>query len=494
MKRPAVLAALALAALSAVACFVVQHNGWTLYYGDAEAHLEVARRMIDSRTPGYGQLGAVWLPLPHLLTLLLVANNTLWRTGLAGVIPAALFFIAGSTFLFAAARRAFRSTAAGIAAAGVFALNPNILYLQATPMTESVFFGSLLALLYFTIVFRDAPSLGAAIGAGIATFAATLTRYEGWFLIPFVTVYFLMKTPQRRLKFAIVYGAIASLGPLLWLAHNTWWYADPFDFYRGPYSAMAIQKGRTYPGYHDWRTAIEYIFAAGRLCAGWMTLALGSAGIVIAFAKRVFWPLFLLSLGPIFYVWSMTSSATPIFVPILPPHGYYNTRYGLCFLPLLAFASGALVFVAARKTRAAAVAVLALAVLYWAAKPTPDRWITWKESEVNSVARRAWTGAAAQCLDRHYRGGGIFTMLGDLAGIYREAGIPLRQALTDGNEPQWMNAAARPDVFLHEEWAVAQAGDPVSRAMAKVRAHYARLETIDAPGAPALEIYRRESQ
>ena len=59
-------------------------HGFTLYYGDATAHLNVARRVIDSRTPGYDQIGTVWLPLPHLLMLPFVGNEWLWRTGLAG--------------------------------------------------------------------------------------------------------------------------------------------------------------------------------------------------------------------------------------------------------------------------------------------------------------------------------------------------------------------------------------------------------------------------
>ena len=85
-----VLAALALALLSAAAGRFVQERGYTLYYGDAEAHLNHARRLIDSRTPGLDQLGTVWLPLPHLLALPLVSDDRLWHSGLAGAIPSAV--------------------------------------------------------------------------------------------------------------------------------------------------------------------------------------------------------------------------------------------------------------------------------------------------------------------------------------------------------------------------------------------------------------------
>ena len=46
-----------LSLLSAAAVWFVYAHGWTLYYGDAEAHLMIARRIVDSLTPGYEQLG-----------------------------------------------------------------------------------------------------------------------------------------------------------------------------------------------------------------------------------------------------------------------------------------------------------------------------------------------------------------------------------------------------------------------------------------------------
>ena len=41
----------------------------------------VARRILDSLTPGWEQIGAVWLPLPHLLNMLPIQIDHLYRTG-----------------------------------------------------------------------------------------------------------------------------------------------------------------------------------------------------------------------------------------------------------------------------------------------------------------------------------------------------------------------------------------------------------------------------
>ena len=139
----AIAVVLLLGALSAVAVVWCARQGHTLY--DGEAHLNIARRVLDSRTPGPEQFGTVWLPLPHLLMIPSVMRDDWWHSGLAGAIPSAACFVLAGAFLFAAARRIYASSAAGWAVALLFALNPNMLYLQSTPMTEAVFAASLAA-------------------------------------------------------------------------------------------------------------------------------------------------------------------------------------------------------------------------------------------------------------------------------------------------------------------------------------------------------------
>ncbi len=223
--------------------FVYSH-GWTLYWGDAEAHLNIARRVVDSQTPGYEQIGTVWLPLLHFLMLPLVRVDRLWTSGLAGAIPPAACFVIAGMFLFAAARRIFDSGQAAIAAVALFALNPNMLYLQAIPMMEAVFAAAFAALLYFTVRFRETQGWGSVVGAGIAACAGTLARYDGWFLLPFAAAYFLFAAKRSRIATALLFCLLAGAGPVYWLIHNLWYYGDPLEFYRGQYSAHAIQ-GRT---------------------------------------------------------------------------------------------------------------------------------------------------------------------------------------------------------------------------------------------------------
>jgi hypothetical protein len=488
------LLALLLAAISVTALLWCSSRGYTLYYGDAEAHLNIARRILDSRTPGPEQLGTVWLPLSHLLMLPFVARDGWWRNGVAGAIPSAASFVIAGAFLFAAARRLYLSTAAGVAAALLFALNPNMLYLQSIPMTEALFAAALAALLWATIWFRSTQSMWAVLVAAVASNAASLTRYEGWFLIPFVALYFLITA--RRKSDALVFAAVAALGPLAWMAHNQYYYSNALEFYSGEGSAKSIYAGELaaggarYPGDHNWRLAIEYYFAAITLTQGWILAILGGLGAITALAKRIWWPLLLLALPPAFYVWSMHSSGTPLFVPTLWPFSWYNTRYALAALPLSAFAAAGLVLLLPKNLRAAGAGVLIVAA---ALAGTP---VCWKESAVNSVARRAWTKQAAAYLASNYQpGDGIIYSFGDLTGVLREAGIPLREGLHQGNRPSWDAAVLRPDLFFREHWALAIAGDKIAEAVARTGErgpHYELMKRIKVEGAPAVEIYRRQ--
>jgi hypothetical protein len=493
-ETAAVLALLAL--WSAAWVWFFYRGGYLAYYGDAEAHLNIARRILDSRTPGYDQIGSVWLPLPHVLMMPFARNDALWRSALAGSIVSGFAFVIAGVFLFAAARRVFNSSAAAITAAVVFATNPNLLYLQSTAMSEPLFMAEVMAILYFTVRFRDTQSWMAVCGAGVAALCGTLTRYDGWFLIPFVTLFLLVAAKRYRAAKAALFAVIACLGPLYWLGHNWWCCSNVLDFYNGPYSAKGIQGSAYYPGLHNWAKAWLYFRTAVRWCAGAPLMCLGAAGLIAGIAvRKAWWPALLLVLPGVFYVWSMHSSGgTPIFLPDLWPNSYYNSRYGLALFPALAFGAAALVsLVPARARRVAALAVVVAAATPWVIHPRPAAWIAWKESQVNSEARRAWTREAAAYLVAHYRrGSGIVTTFGDIMGVFRMAGIPLRETLTWDNWPLWPAAMARPDEFLWEEWAVVMGGDPVQTALLRAGVNGPRYELVKivmVPHAPVLEIY-----
>ena len=351
-------------------------------------------------------------------------------------------------------------------------------------MTEAFFYAALAALLYCTAT--DRPLL-----AALATNAAVLTRYEGWFLIPFVALYFTLRSPRR----AVLYAAAASVGPLWWLFYNWWLTGDALAFYRGPYSARAIQRGQFYPGLRNARQAWQYYSSAVQLCVGPGLSLMALAGAVVALARRAVWPLLLLSLPPLFYLWSMYSSGgTPIFVPTLWPHSWYNTRYGLAALPLLAFASAALVMAVPHPLRAfTGVLVVVAGTVFFAVHHQPSDWITCAESRANGTGRRTWMNAAADYLrPRYHPGAGIVSSGGDdFFGIYRVAGIPLAETLSVDNGLPWDAAMRRPQFYLWQDWVVARTNDELHAAIGQDLGRWELQATFTAKDEPTIEIYRR---
>ena len=483
---------LILAVCSAAAVLLCYTRGWILYYGDAECHLDIARRILDSQTPGYAQVGTVWLPLTHWVMLPFVRLDDLWHNGLAGAIPFAFCFVVGGCFLFAAVRRIFQSTAAAIAATALCALNPNLLYIQSTPMTEPLFFACLTALLYFTVRFRETQSWWPVIGAAIALCLGTLTRYDGWFLIPFVGAYFFCTARRRRFATALVFCLLAGLGPLFWLGQNWILSGDTLAFYRGPYSARAIQGNAPYPGKGDWYQALKFFSDAALLCAGPGLAAMAALGLLAALARRAFWPLLLLLLPGIFYLCSMHSGGTPVFVPDLYYGAYYNVRYGLSVLPLLAVAAAAIVAVVPARMRTAVAALAILAgTLPWMMHPRPENWIVWQEGNKNYEAHRELEREVEDYLrPRYVRGSGIVTSFGATTAIYRELGIPLRETLTGDNGPVMDAASKPPDPFPHQAWAVVLAGDWAEKQVQQAGC-YTLEQSFSIKGAPPIHIYRR---
>src|ERR1700693_1377859 len=93
------VAALA-SALSLLSFLYYFQHGQILLYGDAVAHINIARRVFDSQTPGLLQLGTVWLPLPPLLKIPFIFSDAMWRSGAGGSIPSMIAYVLGVVGIF----------------------------------------------------------------------------------------------------------------------------------------------------------------------------------------------------------------------------------------------------------------------------------------------------------------------------------------------------------------------------------------------------------
>src|SRR5688572_21753447 len=112
-------------AAAGAAWVVFDSAGLVLSHYDAKAHLVVARRIIDNITPGWQQIGAVWLPLPHILQALPTQIDLFYESGAFGSFVSIACF--GVT-TYAAARLVLLATASqrgAVIAAALLIINPN---------------------------------------------------------------------------------------------------------------------------------------------------------------------------------------------------------------------------------------------------------------------------------------------------------------------------------------------------------------------------------
>jgi len=518
-----------------------------LLYGDAVAHLNIARRVFDSKTPGLLQLGTVWLPLPHLLMIPFLISNEMWRRGVGGSIPSMVAYVFGVIGMFRLVRGALSrgvepdgpARVAAWTAAFVFAANPNLIYMQTTAMGEALYLALFLwVVVYFSEFVRgDAKAL---TKCGLCLAAACLTRYDGWFLaVAMATAVVLMtflsdnEATRAASRFrvpriaAVKFVLIAAAAPALWLAYNGIVYRNPLEFANGPYSAKAIER-RTqgagnpgHPGSGNPLLAEMYFLKSAEanvaenewLQRAWILLAIaGVGGAALTYrgksSQAASLPsaagltlLFLLVPLP-FYALSVAYGGVPIFIPAWWPFTHYNVRYGLQLLPALAAALAILVHLTVRAERwaprlrfACVLALLALvAVSYasiWRAGP-----VSLMEAQINMRTRNELEAQLATWLQKLPQDSTLLMYLGDHVGAVQKAGIPLEHVINEGNhrtwrqpvDPQglWEHALADPSRYA--DYVVASEGDNVWQAVHD--RHLPELVEIHVTGQARAILYR----
>ncbi len=517
---------------SVIAFLIYSRNGDILLFGDAVAHINIARRVFDSRTPGLLQLGTVWLPLQHLLMIPFLISKASWQTGVGGSLPSMTAYVFGVVGILRLVRGALKVAGAPQSggrvtawfAAAIYGLNPNLLYLQSTAMTELLY----LCLFVWAVVHFSEFVEGAGTDewdpetkrslrkCGWCLAGACLTRYDGWFLAAaigtLVGVLTWRSGAKREWRTVARFLLVAAAGPLLWLAYNGIVYRNPLEFANGPYSTRAIEKKTAVPGspLHPgtnnppiagfyFLDAAQFSVAEGAVQRGWLFIA--AIGLVVVFLKRRLAPALLLWIPLPFYMLSVAYGGVPIFTPARWPHSLYNLRYGVQLLPALGvffpIATWYLVSIAPSRYAKWVFAVLCAGVVIigyagvWKAQPA-----CFREAWVNSRTRTQLERALAEHLTQLPPNSSLLMYLGDHVGALQDAGIPLERTINEGNHRVWKQPSdpeglwerALADPGRYADFAVASEGDPVWEA---VRARgLASVVIIAVNGQQKAAIYR----
>lgn len=484
-------------------------RGLTNLYGDGIAHVEGARRIFDSLTPGLPEIGSVWLPLQHLLAAPLAINDTLWRTGLAGSFISVTAFAFTAAILFRFSREMNRSLAAAWVTLAFFLISLNMLYAASTPLTEplAVFWAALVA--YALFRFQQSARTSICIWAAVAAFFGALTRYDGWYLIPFAALFILLcrqRNWRSRIGQTLTFCLISGAAPVLWLLHNAIRYGNPLQFYNGPYSAKAIYARQIattafrYPTDGSLWMAAHYYLEDIKLLFGPWTLAFATLGFLAWIVDRKLRSrraaALLLLVPLVFYTQSMAYGSVAIYVPTLPPHTYYNVRYGLEMAPAMAiFPSFLLPRSGPPRPRYVVPAILCIVLLLQAAAMA---WrgargvVLVEESILNTPCKTESEQETIKFFRQHYDGQDLLIVANEWPCLMPQVGIPYRKTLGPRNRKYWRRIRFGARCWVG--WIVSRRGDAVDQLMRAYPEAFADFELVKREPLPHHEmflIYRR---
>jgi hypothetical protein len=482
-ERTARILALAAILAGCFAAWFYYQAGLTLSHYDAKAHLVVARRVIDSLTPGWQQIGAVWLPLPHLLNVFPVQVDALYRTGASAVAVSILCF---GVMVYACARLILQVTGSRLAAAAgvlVVVLNPDMLYLQATPMTEPLLLA--LTTLGIALLARWVASGSPAHRrwAGLVVAAACLTRYEAWPLtaaalgMAVVARWRRGGTFSAALREVAVVAAYPAAAGLLFLLQSRLTVGEWFVT-GGFYVPDNPDMGRPFK-------TIGSIWWASHHLNGYGVLILAVAGAVLTAVTS----LTRRAQAPALVVLALAATAALPWYAFFVGHPF-RFRYMVPLVPALAVYAGCGAgLLPSRLRRVAAAALVALVLIE--TRPlsaTAPMVIEAQLDREHSAARRAVTAYLAS----HRRGTGkILASFGSLSHYVQELsreGFVIRDFVHEGNGDLWTAAVARPQA--HVEWILveelSEGGDVLARRGSSDRSFYEGFVRVAEGGGVAL--------
>ncbi len=484
LKDPWLITTLVTACIASIAsCWYFFQNHQILLFEDATSHMAIARRIFDSLTPGLAQIGGTWLPLPHLLMLPFIWNDFLWRTGLAGSFPSMVCYLVTSVYLYLAARRLTRKSLASFVGTLVFILNPNVLYLQTTPLSELACIATMTMTGYYFLAWAQDDHPKYLVFAAGSTFLATLARYDGWILFPTLLVFIVFIGWIRHQQWIqiegnlIVFGVLGGLGIGLWLLWCAMIFGDPLYFLRGPYSAQAqtavFHRTHVLETYYNLFQSFRYYTLLCIDTMGPILFFLAALSLVVFVSRRRLAPetfAVLVFLAPFcFYVLSLYSGQANLYVPqVVPanaPQKIFNVRFGAeMVVPVALF--------------------LAMLAGQWSPKAFARHWATIEScflagvivlqtilvvtGGIITVEDGQYGGSCAYAhpinayLTQHYAGGRILENVFTTKIDGTEAGVELKDIISESSGELWNEALNDPASMV--DWIIVRPGlkiDPI---------------------------------
>jgi hypothetical protein len=466
------------AALAGIAAWVFYlQQDLVLSHYDAKAHLVVSRRIIDSLTPGWRQVGAVWLPLPHLLQMLPVQIDVLYQTGAFGS-GLSIACLAITVWAFARVVLLLTGSVTGtLTSAALVVGNPNLLYLFATPMTEPLLVATCALSVLWTVEWLREP-IDAPLPSrlAVALFAAAWTRYEAWPVLAVLLALVAVARGRRAWTFAawpatavLLFLANGRLSTGVWFVTGGFYVRDPMYHRRPLIDAIGVWWGANeLSGYVSGSVALIIVVLLVRR----------------ARAERSVTPLIPLAL--------LAAAALP-FYALFEGHPY-RIRYMVPIVAAYALLCGVGVGLLRRRATPLAMVLVASSLIespVWNQRAPLLEEARWDVPA--SLNRRE----VRRCLARDYRGDLVLASMGSLAHLMQELSrdrLDIADFIHEGNGSVW-ELALETGPAPHAGWMLveeeSEGGDVLARKIRDNAAFAAGMTRVCEGGGVAL--YRRAS-
>jgi hypothetical protein len=473
------------AVLSVTAFIVTVRLHAVLLYMDSISHMEIARRVVDGTSSGLAQLGGVWLPLQHILMMVFIWDDAFYKSGFAGSAVSMCAYVATTVLIYKIVTRLTVQPVAGLVAAAVFALNPNMLYMQSTPMTEPLLYCMTAGLIYCVQQWANTDRYQYLMGGAVFALLGTLTRYETWpiaacmlLAVAFIAWCRPSDGLEARIRRAGVrdrltaFSVVAFAGIAGWVIWNWILFGNPLFFQNGPYAKPSLWITAEDIGLGSWSIATKTFVYAMRAVESWPLVALAVVGLVAMLAiewrnKRTLGrslPVLSVLIMIPFFIASIYTGQRPLYV--LPLYAkYYNIRFALIMLMPTAILIGYLVGALKRwrpamLTAAGLILVITVSIdfglVYYKNVVTYNEATTYNEANRQpALLQLQYERDTVAYLQSHYAGGRV--LMQDFGNELIAFQLPSSELIYEGTNGKWMPALRDP-VTSHIKWIIEWCG------------------------------------
>lgn len=450
-----------------ISLYIYFKLGLQLAYNDSESHLNIARRIVDSLTPGLVQIGSTWLPLLHILEVPLIWNNFFWHSGLAGSIVSFISFVLSAIFIFKSIEVITRDRVSAFLGVMVLVSNANMLYLQSTAMFEPLLIMTFLGGFYFLLLWIRNGNILSLIFSAFFAMLSTLSRYDGWATLigfsVYIFLYGLIYTNFKKAKgFLLLFLTLGAFGIFLWLIYNLVIFGNPFYFAFNEFSAFSQQallasKGNL-PTKANIFLSLAVYLSSVILNQGVIFTTLLFLGLLLYSVKNKFSfkgsVLYLLFIPFAFNLYALYKGHSVIWLPNLPPYfdTFFNVRYGLLLIPATTIFIGFLSSKSALLKVIVTIAIVMQIVFFYSLFPTSTNHLSFVLLKDTVASINKPTEDAAMWLKKNYKGGLILISSASSESFIFHTQLNLVNFITEGTGHYWFESLKDPS--SHAEWVV----------------------------------------